>query len=421
MDQRTDLTAAGDVMDLPLPRPRECPFGPSPDFARLRIEAPVVQVKCPTGMRAWLVSRYADVREVLGDAERFSSRTGQVPHMMGHADPQRPVLPGEFTRMDGAEYQRFRRHLAPEVGTPKRLTELRPRVEAIVDERIDALAAAGGRADFYGDFTVPVTTAAISGVVGVPYADRHLFHAAAGAVFSDVTSEAEMAAAMRPLHEYLYQLVRARRADPRDDGVSRIIARSEQGDEPFTEAELVSMCAVTLVAGFDTTATALAHGMFALLAHREQYARLRADPALIPGAVEEIVRCFGGAAGIARQVTRDTEIGGTPVRGGDYVVVAIQAADRDPEEFDDPDAIDVGRRMNGHLGFGYGTHQCFGQQTARLELTVVLEKLVQRIPSLRLACEVSEVPFKSHTPVIGPAAVPVTWDEIAPRAREAHR
>ncbi|MFF5717960.1 cytochrome P450 [Streptomyces buecherae] len=417
MEQRTDVVDPQDLMDLPLPRPSECPFGPSPDFARLRVESPVVQVRCPTGMRAWLVSRYADVREVLGDAERFSSRTGQVPHMMGHADPGRPVRPGEFTRMDGAEYQRFRRHIGPEVGTPKRLAELRPRVEAIVDERIDALAAGGPKADFYGDFTVPVTTAAISGVVGVPYEDRHLFHHAAAAVFSDVTSEPEMAAAMRPLHAYLYQLVRSRREDPQDDGVSRIIARSEQANEPFTEAELVSMCAVMLVAGFDTTATALAHGMFALLAHREQYARLRVDPSLIPSAVEEIVRCFGGAAGIARQVTRDTEIGGTPVRAGDYVVVAIQAADRDPAEFEDPDAIDVGRRISGHLGFGYGTHQCFGQQTARLELSVVLEKLTRRIPSLRLASAVEEVPFKENTPVIGPAAVPVTWDEILPRER----
>lgn len=419
MDASTEAGTEQELLDLPLPRPRECPFGPSPDYARLRIESPVVRVKCPTGMRAWLVSRYADVREVLGDSERFSSRTGQVPHMMGHADPERPVRPGEFTRMDGAEYQRFRRHIGPEVGTPKRLAELRPRVEAIVAERIDALAAAGSAADFYGDFTVPVTTAAISGVVGVPYADRQLFHTAAAAVFSDITSEPQMAAAMQPLHGYLYQLVRARRADPQDDGVSRIIVRSEQSNEPFSDMELVAMCAVMLVAGFDTTATALAHGMFALLAHREQYARLQAEPALIPSAVEEIVRCFGGAAGIARQVTRDTRIGDTPVRAGEYVVVAIQAADRDPEQFADPDRIDVGRRISDHLGFGYGTHQCFGQQTARLELTVVLEQLVRRIPTLRLACPVQEVPFKANTPVIGPAAVPVTWDEILPSGEGA--
>lgn len=421
MESTTDRPAGADPLDLPVPRPRVCPFGPPPEYARLRVEAPVTRVRCPTGLTAWLVSRYAEVREVLGDAERFSSRPGQVVHWMAHSDPARPVAPGEFTRMDGPDYQRFRRHIGPVVGTPKRLARLRPLVRRIVDERLDELAAAGAPADFYRDFAVPVTTAAIGSVVGVPYAERRLFHDAAEVVFSQVTDAADLAAAMRPLHAYLHRLVRERRERPGDDGVSSLITRSEELAEPFTDLELVSMCAVMLVAGFDTTATALSHGMLALLSHPGELARLRADPGLVPGAVEEIVRMFGGAAGIVREATRDTVVGGRPIARGDYLVLAIQAADRDPAAFDDPDRLDVGRSTEGHLGFGYGTHQCFGQQTARLELSVVLETVLRRVPSLRLAVPLAEVPFKTGTPVVGPAAVPVAWDEVLPAAGEAVR
>ncbi|TVL89509.1 cytochrome P450 [Streptomyces sp. SAJ15] len=417
MDATTDRSVGQDLLDLPMPRPSECPFGPSPEYARLRAEAPVTRVKCPTGVTAWLVSRYADVREALGDSERFSSRPGQVVHFMAHADPDRPVAPGEFTRMDGPEYQRFRRHIGPELGTPKRLDQLRPKVQRIVDERLDAMAAAGTTADFYHDFAVPVTTAAIGTVVGVPYADRALFHDAAAVVFSGLTDALQLAEAIKPLHGYLYELVRERRKNPRDDGVSRMIARSAAADESFSDMELVSMSAVMLVAGFDTTATALSHGMLALLAHPEELARMSADPELIPGGVEEIVRFFGGAAGIFREATRDTVLGGQPIAKGDYVILAIQAADRDPGIFPDPDRLDIARKTTGHLGFGYGAHQCFGQQTARVELTVALETILRRVPSLRLAVPLAEVPFKTGTPVAGPAAVPVAWEAILPKEK----
>jgi cytochrome P450 len=405
-----------DLPELPASRPRECPFGPPPEYARLRAEAPVTRVACPTGITAWLVSRYADVREVLGDAERFSSRPGQVAHLMHHADPERPVMPGEFTRMDGAEYQRFRRHIGPEVTAPRRLAVLRPTVQRIVDEQIDRLAAAGAPADLYNDFTVPVTTAAIGSLVGVPYEDRHLFHNAAAAVFSDVAGAADVRTVMRPLHEYLGTLVARRRAEPGDDALSRVMVRTTTTEHPFSDQELVAMCAVMLVAGFDTTATALAHGILALLTLPEELARLQKDASLIPAAVEEIVRMLGGASGVARQATCDTEIGGRRVARGDYVVVAIQAADHDPDVFPEPDRFDIGRRLDGHLGFGHGSHQCFGQQTARLEMTLALETLLRRMPSVRLAMPLTDIPFKTGTAVVGPARVPVTWDEVLPAA-----
>ncbi|WP_407562330.1 cytochrome P450 [Streptomyces sp. 184] len=414
MDQRTDRPGGPDLLELPMPQPRECPFGPPPEMAALRERAPVTRVKCPTGLVAWLVTRYDDVREVLGDAERFSSRPGQAVHLMAHADPERPVGELEFSRMDGPDYQRFRQHMGPEVATPRRMAELRPLVQDLVDERLDALAAAGPPGDFYADFALPVTSAAIGALVGVPYADRELFHRAAAAVFSGATSRAELAEALKPLHTYLYKLVVTRRADPGDDALSRMIARGAAAPRPFTDAELVAISSTMLVTGFDTTATTMSHGLLTLLAHPAETDRLRADPSLIPSAVEEIVRFLGGGPGIVRQATRDTEIGGHPVAEGDYIVAAIQTADRDPGAFPEPDRLDVGRRPNKHLGFGYGTHQCFGQQTARLELTVTLETLLRRVPSLRLAVPAADVPFKTGTPVHGPAEVPVTWDAILP-------
>ncbi|MFG2050624.1 cytochrome P450 [Micromonospora sp. NPDC048935] len=400
-----------DLAPLPTPRLQECPFGPAPETARLRAEAPVSRVRCPTGLTAWLVTRYADVRDVLGDADRFSSRAGQAIHLMAHADPDRPVGVGEFTRLDGPEYQRFRQHMAPELATPKRMATLRPIVQQIVDERLDALAAAGPPADFYTGFALPVTAATIGDLVGVPPGDRELFQNAATAVFTGTTKE-DLAAAVQPLHAYLYKMIVQRRANPGDDALSRMITRSAAGDRPFSDPELVAIAATMLAVGFDTTATVMSHGVLALLAHPAEFERLRADPTLVPGAVEELVRFFGGAPGIVRQVTRDTDIGGHPVAAGDYVVAAIQVADRDPEAFADPDRLDVGRRPNPHMGFGYGTHQCFGQQTARLELTVVLETLLRRVPSLRLAVPLEDVPFKTGTPVFGPAEVPVDWTAV---------
>ncbi|MDT0442560.1 cytochrome P450 [Streptomyces johnsoniae] len=419
MDQSTRDPGSPGLLDLPMPKPAECPFGPAPEFARLRAEAPVTRVACPTGVTAWLVTRYADVREVLGDSERFSSRSGQVAHLMAHADPGRPVGEGEFTRMDGADYQRFRRHIGPEVSAPKRLAALRPAVQKVIDERLDALAAAGPPADLYWDFAIPVTTAAIGGLVGVPYADRELFHKAAAAVFTGTTSQAELATALQPLYQYLFGLVQRRRAEPGDDALSRMIARGDASDEPFTDFELVAMSAVMLVAGFDNTATVLAHGVLALLGDPGQLARLRSAPELVPAAVEEMVRLLGGAAGITRQAAEDTTIGGRPVAKGDLVLVAIQAADHDPSMFPNPERLDLDRRTDGHLGFGYGTHQCFGQQTARIELALALETLLRRVPSLALAVPFEEIPFKTDTAVIGPERVPVTWDEILPAGEAA--
>lgn len=403
---------------LPLAGAQRCPFGPPPEYADLRAGEPVLRVACPTGVDAWLVSRYADVREVLGDAERFSNRPGTAAHVLLGFGGETPIRDGEFPRMDGAEHLRFRRHMAPEISNMRRIEQLRPLVRRIVDERLDALATLTPPVDFYADFARPVTTAVIAELLSVPERDRGLFQQAAEALFAGASSSTDVEAALRPLFEYLYMTVVTRRAAPGDDVLSRMIVRSDATDRPFTDAELVAMSAALLIAGYDTTASMISHSILALLEHPEELARLRTDPSLATTAADELVRYLGVGTGLLREVTRDTELAGQPIKAGDYVVVAIQSANRDSALSPTADELDLGRASTAHVGFGHGPHQCVGQQLARLELTTVLTTVAQRVPSLRLAVPFAEVRFKVDTAVLGPVAVPVTWDEVLPAAKE---
>jgi cytochrome P450 len=398
---------------LPLPREWEFPFDPPPEYATLRDSAPVVRVACPTGIDAWLVSGYAAVREVLGDGRRFSARPGQAAHMLPAFDPDSPV-DGHFHRMDGPGHVRIRRHFAPQVSHARRLTELRPLVEQIAGEAIDTLAAASAPVDLHVTFSRWITTAVIAELIGVPPVDRHLLHGAATALFASSTTIEELQDALTPLFGYLYGLVGVRRAAPGDDVLSRMILHSADSDQPLSDAELVQMNGALLIAGFDTTASLLTHGVLLLLSRPQQWQRLVDDPGLAGSAAEELVRYLGVGAGLLRQATEDTVLDGRPIRAGDYVVVAVQAANRDPELYPDGDEVDIGRRPGAHLGFGHGAHACVGQQIARMELVAVLGALARRVPSLRLAVPLSEVVFKTGTVVRGPAELPVTWDEVRP-------
>ncbi|MDT0345372.1 cytochrome P450 [Streptomyces litchfieldiae] len=333
------------------------------------------------GGTTWLVTRYADVREVLGDSERFSTRPGP-----------------------GAEM-------------PERLAALRPVVQDIIDERLDALAAAGPPADLCAGFAVPVTTSVIARLLGVPRGDRELFRAVAAAAFGSA-GRAAPETGSRPLFDYVRRLLRERRAAPGEDVLSQLITSGVRSEQPLTEDEMVMMGGGLLISGLNTTATTLAQGMLALLEDPGELDRLRADPARVPEAVGALVRFFGGAAALTREVTRDTELGGKRVAAGDLVVVALQPADRGhdrgPAPFPGPDRPGLTRRPVGH--FGLGPRHCVGQQTARLELDLALRTLLRRVPSLRLAVPLADIEFRADAPMVGPAALPVTWDEIGPAA-----
>jgi cytochrome P450 len=397
---------------LPLPRERACPFGPAPEVADLRQSSPVVKVSCPTGINAWLVTRYADVREVLGDPERFSVRTGQAGHVLANQPPDAEIEEGDFNRMDGQEHLRFRRVVAPAITTVKRTELFRPLVQRTVDNLLDALATETGPIDLHERFSNPLTSSVVAELLDVPYADRHLFGDVATALFDATTEVDEVDAAKSPLLDYVHDLVLRRMREPGDDVISVIAAKAQAGNHPFTELELTKIAAGLLVAGFDTTAGLITYGVLALLDSPEQFALLRDDPALAPNAAEELLRLLSNGAGLMRVATVDTEIAGTAIAAGDFVVAAVQSANHDPEQFADPDQLSVTRPRGAHLGFGHGPHQCPGQHIARLELTTVLATLPRRVPSLRLAEPLDEIGFRKETVVFGPVALPVTWDEI---------
>lgn len=393
---------------LPLPREWEFPFDPPPEFALLRSKEPVIRVACPTGIDAWLVSDYAGVREVLGDGRRFSARPGQIAHVLKSFDPESPV-DGKFSRMDGPEHVRIRRNFAPQLSHARRLAEMRPLVEQITTEAIDRLLASAPPVELHVTFSRWITTAVIAELIGVPPGDRHLLHSAAQALFATTVSEEELQEALMPLFGYLYGVVGARRANPGDDVLSRMIVHSAGSDRPLTDDELVMMNGALLIAGFDTTASLLSYGLVALLSMPSQWAALCADPSLAPSAAEELVRYLGVGTGLLRQATEDTVLGGQRIKAGDYVVAAVQSANRDPALYPDGDRLDVTRRPGAHIGFGHGAHTCVGQQIARMELATVLGSLAARVPSLRLAVPLAEIAFKRDTVVRGPAALPVTW------------
>lgn len=400
---------------LPLPRERECPFGPAPEIADLRRDSPVTKVLCPTGIEAWLVTRYTDVREVLGDPVRFSSRSGMAGHLLANQPPDAPVEEGDFHRLDGDDYLRFRRVIAPSITTVKRTETFRPLVQRTVDELLDGLMTEPGPVDLHQRFASPLTSSVIAELLDVPPVERGLFADLAKALFDGTTDVEELDAARLPLFGYVYELVAARMREPGEDVISVMAARAREAEQPFSELELTKVAAGLLAAGFDTTASAISYGMLALLSDPGQFALLADDPALAPAAVDELLRLLAGGSGMLRVATVDTTIAGTPISAGDYVVAAAQAANHDPERFPDPEKLDFTRPRLAHLAFGHGPHQCPGQHIARLELATVLATLPRRVPSLRLAVPLTEIEYKKDTSVYGPVTLPVEWDEVLPR------
>jgi cytochrome P450 len=374
----------------------------------------VVKVTCPTGIEAWLVTRYADVREVLGDPRRFSTRPGQAAHVLINQPPDAAVEEGDFNRMDGADHLRFRRVAAPAITTVKRTELFRPLVQRTVDDLLDALATETGPIDLHGKFSNPLTSSVIAELLDVPYEERVLFHDVAKALFDAHIDFDQLEAVKVPLLDYVGELVARRIQEPGEDVISVMAAKARQANQPFTELELTKIAAGLLAAGYDTTASMITYGMLALLDNPDQFALLRDDPALAPGAAEELIRLLGVGTGLLREATVDTVIAGTPIAAGEYVVVSVQSANHDPEQFSHADRLDVARPRGAHVGFGYGPHQCPGQHIARLELTTVLATLPRRIPSLRLAVPLKEIEFKQDTVVFGPLTLPVTWEEVLP-------
>jgi cytochrome P450 len=361
-------------------------------------------------MDAWVVTRYEDVRKVLADP-RMSSRGAPSMHVTRGADLDAPVQPGSLLRMDGAEHSRLRRMLISEF-TVRRIEAMRPYIQRVIDEHIDALLAGPKPADLVAEFALPIPSLVICELLGVPYADRADFHQQSAIMVSVDGDMATRHAAYEQMLGYMNKLFAAKLTDPQDDLFSRLIARGEASERPFTAEELVSLGITLLVAGHETTANMIALSTLALLRQPDQLAALRADPGLATPAVEEMLRYLSVVQfGLLRHATEDIPLGEETIKAGDWLVAALNAGNRDELVFAGADRIDLRRKARTHLAFGFGIHQCLGQQLARVELQEVYTRLFTRIPTLRLAVDFDKIGFKDNTLVYGVTALPVTWED----------
>ncbi|MFI7099037.1 cytochrome P450 [Streptomyces sp. NPDC050161] len=394
---------------LPVQPPSGCPFDPPPEFGALRTGEPISKISLPDGSWAWLATRYADIRAILGDL-RFSSDTNIAGYplsgMTGGATA------GEhrgFIRMDPPEHTRLRRMVTREFMV-KRVEALRPEIQRITDELCDAMEREQGPVDFIEALALPVPSLVISLLLGVPYDDHDLFQRLTGTLLSRTVADGERAVARTELRGYLDRLVTAKEAAPGDDILSRLIVEQQRTGE-ITHDDVVSFAALLLIAGHETTANMIGLSALTLMRDEESAGRLREDPALIRGAVEELLRFHSIIRNGPRRVaTADVEIDGHLIRAGEGVVVAVPSANRDEDVFPDAGRLDVCRpNAQHHVAFGYGIHQCLGQALARVELQVVIGTLLRRFPALRPAVPVDEIPFRTDMSIYGCHALPVTW------------
>ncbi len=382
-------------VDLAAPAFKANPF---PYYARLRDESPVVRVTLPTREAGWLVTRYDDVTAVLKDDRLVKDTARALTPAQAAAQPwfRRAfrTLKRNMLQLDPPDHTRLR-GLVTVAFTPRLVEQLRGRVQRLADDLLDA-AARPGTADLVRDFALPLPATVIAEVLGVPAADRDRFHRWSNALLAASASNWALLRAVPSawaLMRYIRDIIRRRRADPRDD-LTTALVRAEAAGDRLSEDELVAMIFLLLVAGHETTVNLIAGGLLALLEHPAQWDRLRADP--VDVATE-------------RYTAEAVTVGGVTIPRGEMVYAVLGSANHDERQFPDPEALDVGRDPNRHLAFGLGTHFCLGAALARLEGQVALGTLARRFPRLRLAVAPGAVRWRRGLPLRGLEALPVVF------------
>lgn len=355
----------------------------------------------------WVPTRYEDVRAILAD-RRFSSDENSP----GYPTPQPGTtlgFPGNFMLMDAPGHTRLRRMLREEFH-PHRIEALRPQVQEITDGLIDRMTAAGNEADLVTAFGLPLPSLTICRLLGVPVEDCDFFQQRAEVIASGSAAPQDVMTAYAELGELLHSLLERKGEQPGDDLLSRLAVERVRTGE-LTMAEAIGMTQLLLVGGHETTSSMIGVATAALLAHPEQRDLLVADPALAANAADELLRFLTTVQfGLRRTATEDVTVGGVTICAGEGVIVPLQAANRDPAVFEDPDRFDLTREKAGrHLALGHGIHQCIGLPLARLEIEIALGTLFRRLPGLSLAAGLDEVPFRLDALDFCVAGLPVRW------------
>jgi cytochrome P450 len=403
------VTSQPEQVKFPLP-PSPVPYDTGPEMRALAARCPVTRVELPDGSPAWLVTGFSEVREVLIE-QRYSRALAYAPDR-----PRRGfdyILAESLMGMDPPEHSRLRK-LVASAFTEKRMTALRPEVTRIVDRLLDEMIAGPRPADLVRSFSLLLPSEVICSLLGVPPDDLDTFHDWSNILFSDWSRTIEeMTEAYVAINGYMSELIARKRKEPADDLISVLIDARDAGDR-LSEEELVRFCFGLLMAGHETTANQLNMSFVALCRHPAELARLRADPGLIQGAVEELLRFVqitGKNSVPPARITREEVcLGGVTIPAGEAVMALTNIANRDPAVFPDPDRLDVLREPKPHLAFGAGTHHCLGAQLARMELQEGLRGLLTRLPGLRMAVPLSEIEFREGHLIASMRELPVTWD-----------
>ncbi|MGP3943174.1 cytochrome P450 family protein [Streptomyces sp. 6N106] len=400
---------------------------PYPAYAWLREHAPVHRTTLPSGVDAWLVTRYADARKALADPRlsKNPQRHSAAAHAKGKVGipgEQRADLMTHLLNIDPPDHTRLRR-LVSKAFTPRRVAAFTPRVQTLTDQLIDAFEERG-EADLIHEFAFPLPIYAICDLLGVPREDQDDFRDWAGAMIRHGGGpRGGVARAVKRIRAYLGELIHRKRLElverrEEEDGedlISGLIRASDHG-EHLTENEAAAMAFILLFAGFETTVNLIGNGVYALLRHPEQRAVMQraleeGDERLLAAGVEELLR-YDGPVEIAtwRFATEPLTLAGQRIAEGEPVLVVLAAADRDPERFAEPDLLDLTRRDNQHLGYGHGIHYCLGAPLARLEAQTAIATLLRRLPGLRLAADPEDLRWRGGLIMRGLRTLPVTWN-----------
>ena len=401
---------------FPMQRAAGCPFDPPPGYRKLQAEAPISRVRLWDDSTAWLITRYEDQRNLLTD-RRVSVdimhpgyphvAPGEVSSANTTASRQQPRV---FVSLDDPEHARIRRMVTAPFAI-KQVEALRPSVQRIVDGLIDDMLAGPRPVDLVAALALPVPSLVICELLGVPYADHDFFQRNSKIIVSRESSPEAVRDARGNLVDYLDELITEKLANPAGDLLSKLAAEQVATGE-LTRRDLAVLGMFLLAAGHETTANMIALGTLALLEHPDQLADLRqaSDPKLVAGAVEELLRYLNILhMGRRRVALADIEIGDQLIKAGDGMIMALDVGNRQDDVFPAPDRLDIRREARGHLAFGFGVHHCLGRPLATVELQVVYNTLYRRIPQLRLAVDLADVPFKHDGLVYGVYELPVTW------------
>jgi cytochrome P450 len=402
--ETSEYCSDADLPVLPVPRAAQCPLAPPPEFVDWR-EQPGLRRAIFQGNPVWVVSRYQDIRAALVDP-RLSAKTIPDAIMPTDADNKIPVM---FARADDPEHHRLRRMMTSNF-TFRRCESMRPKIQEMVDRYLGRMIDNGAPVDLVREFALPVPSLVIALLLGVPPEDLAIFQRHTTVGLDQKSTDEERGQAFGAMYVYIEELVKRKEREPGDDLISRLVTEyvaTGQLDHATTAMNSVIM----MQAGHETTANMIALGTVALLEHPDVFERLGQtdDLAVVANIVEELMRYLSIVhSQVDRVATEDLVIGGQLIRAGEFVMMNLPAGNWDSEFVANPESFDVGRNTRGHLGFGYGVHQCIGANLARVEMQVAFATLARRLPGLKLAVMPEELQFK-HANIYGMKELPVSW------------